>query len=196
LLQLPDDVLRLAELFWRLRPDVIVETGVYDGGSTLFLASLCRAYGSGRVISVEREFRPGVREAMEQSSGGLVTLIEGDSASPEVGDEVRRQIRAGESVCVFLDSDHRRQHVAAELRLFGPLVTPGCYLVVADSNCAALAGTPAAEPDWSWDNPGAAVDEFLSAHPEFVRQRPPGQFTAGADFAVLSYFESTWLRRC
>src|SRR6266852_4401413 len=61
LLQLPDDVLRLAELFWKLRPGVIVETGVYDGGSTLLFASLCRLYGTGRVISIEREFRPGVR---------------------------------------------------------------------------------------------------------------------------------------
>src|SRR6266849_4063048 len=59
LLQLPDDVLRLAELFWTLRPDVIVETGVYDGGSTLLFASLCRLSGCGRVIAVEREFRPG-----------------------------------------------------------------------------------------------------------------------------------------
>src|ERR1022692_3784262 len=50
LLQLPDDILRLAELLWKLRPAVIVETGVYDGGSTLLFASFCRLYGAGRVI--------------------------------------------------------------------------------------------------------------------------------------------------
>src|SRR5260370_3101732 len=66
LLQLPDDVLRLAEAIWRLRPDVILETGVYDGGSTLLFAALCRLAGAGRVISIENQLRPGVREAIEQ----------------------------------------------------------------------------------------------------------------------------------
>ena len=195
LLQLPDDVLRLAELFWRLRPDVIVETGVYDGGSTLLFASLCRLNGTGRVISIEREFRPGVREAIRQSAGGLVTLIDGDSACPESALEVRRDIRPTDRVCVFLDSGHTIQHVAAELRQFGRLVTPGCYLIVADSICPDLAHTPEGESTWSWNNPGSAVDEFLASHPEFSRQRPPALFTAAADFTGLSYFPCTWLRR-
>jgi cephalosporin hydroxylase len=195
LLQLPDDVLRLAELFWNLRPDVIVETGVYDGGSTLLFASICRLYGAGRVISIEREFRPGVREAIRQAAGDQVMLIEGDSASPETALQVQRNIRPAERVCVFLDSDHAAQHVAAELRLFGPLVSQGCYLIVADSICPDLAHTPQGESTWSWDHPGKAVDEFLARHPEFSRERPPALFPGGVDFTQLSYFPSTWLRR-
>ena len=195
LLQLPDDVLRLAELLWQLRPAVIVETGVYDGGSTLLFAGLCRLYGGGRVISVEREFRPGVREAIRQGAGDDVTLIEGDSASLETALRVRQYIRAAERVCVFLDSDHAAEHVAAELRHFGPLVSQGCYLIVADSICPDLARTPQGQSAWSWDHPGKAVDEFLARHPEFSRERPPGLFPAGVDFTELSYFPSTWLRR-
>jgi len=195
LLQLPDDVLRLAELFWKLLPEVIVETGVYDGGSTLLFASLCRLYGVGRVISVEREFRPGVREAIQQAAGDHVILIEGDSASPETATQVRRNIRPAERVCVFLDSAHGAQHVAAELRLLGPLVSQGCYLIVADSICPDLAHTPQGESTWSGDHPGKAVDEFLDRHPEFSRERPPALFPVGYDFTELSYFPSTWLWR-
>jgi cephalosporin hydroxylase len=192
-LQLPDDVLRLAELFWQLRPDVIVETGIYDGGSTLFFASLCRSHGTGRVISIEHEFREGVREAIQHAAGDLVTLIEGDSASLETALHVRRHIAPTERVCVFLDSGHGAQHVAAELRHLAPLVSAGHYLIVADSICPDLAHLPQGERSWAWDHPGAAVEEFLARHPEFSRERPPALFPAGVDFTELSYFPNTWL---
>jgi cephalosporin hydroxylase len=195
LLQLPDDVLRLAELFWRLRPDVIVETGVYDGGSTLLFASLCRLNGRGRVISIECEFRPGVREAIDHTSGDLVLLIEGDSALPETAKQVERSIRQGERVCVFLDSSHGAGQVAAELGHLGLLVSEGCYLIVADSICSSLAHTPAGERKWLYDHPAKAVDEFLAGHPEFARERPEPLFAADYDFTGLSYFPATWLKR-
>jgi len=195
LLQFPDDVLRLAELLWRVRPDVILETGIYDGGSTLLFAALCRLAGAGRVISIEKEIRAGVREAVQDWGSGLVTLVEGDSASAEAAAIARRAIGSGERVCVFLDADHSAKHVAAELRHYGPLVTSGCYLIVADSVIPEFAHTPSGERSWSWDNPGAAVDAFLAEYPEFLRERPLARFGEGADFSELSYFPDTWLRR-
>src|SRR5215510_4081872 len=40
MLQLPEDMLRLQEVIYAVRPAVIVETGVFRGGSLLFHASL------------------------------------------------------------------------------------------------------------------------------------------------------------
>lgn len=190
LLQFPDDVLRLGELLWRLRPDVIVETGVYDGGSALFFSGLCR-----HVISVERQLRPGVREAIFQDADVVVTLIEDDSSAPKTAALVGSLIRAGDRVCVFLDSDHRAMHVRAELENFSPLVSPGCYLIVADSNLAELADTPKGEEAWASDHPARAVDEFLAGHPEFQRERPTPLYPAEFDFTELSYYPTSWLRR-
>jgi cephalosporin hydroxylase len=194
-LQLPDDVLRLAEAIWRLRPAVIVETGIYDGGSTLWFASLCRLMGHGRVISVESEIRPQVRDAIQQHAAGLVTLVEGDASAAGTAAAVRSLVSPGEPVFVFLDSDHRKHHVAAELRSFAPLVTGGSWLVVADSNMRDLALLPQGDKAWAFDNPGAAVDEFLAEHPEFHRERFVPAFGEPVDFSGLSYFANTWLKR-
>jgi cephalosporin hydroxylase len=194
-LQMPDDVLRLAEWVWLTKPDVIVETGVYDGGSTLFFAALCRLQGRGRVISVERNLRPRVRQAIDTAAGGVVTLIEGDSGQPETAARVAGEINPGERVCVFLDSDHSAKHVSLELRHLAPLVSPGCCLIVADSICAELAHTPNGDSEWRSDNPGSAVDEFLETHPEFSRERPTPCFSSEFDFTELSYFATTWLKR-
>ncbi|HEV2447079.1 MAG TPA: CmcI family methyltransferase [Candidatus Sulfopaludibacter sp.] len=190
LLQFPDDVLRLAEMLWRLRPNVLVETGTYDGGSALLFAGFCR------VISVERDLRPGVREALQRAAGGPVLPIEGDSAALATAHAVARHIHPGERVCVFLDSDHSASHVAAELANYAGLVTPGCYLIVADSIIPELARTPRGNAAWTHDHPGAAVDRFLANHPEFVRERPNPLFgDAGFDFTELGYFAATWLLR-
>jgi cephalosporin hydroxylase len=195
-IQLPDDMIRLGEMMWRVRPDVILETGVYDGGSTLFWAMLCRMRSHGRVISIDLDFAPGAREAIMERAGDLVTLIQADSSSPDTAAQVRREIRAGERVCVHLDSLHSKRHVLAELELFAPLVSPGCYIVVADSNLPDVAYTPRGRASWLSDSPAQAVDEFLARHPEFHRARPTPLFPEEKfDFTELSYCANSWLQR-
>ncbi len=148
------------------------------------------------MISIDYQFRPGVREAIGQAAGHLVTLIEGDAASPELAAQVARLIRPGERVCVHLDSDHSAKHVAAELELWSALVTPGCYLVVADSNLKDVAHTPRGRAYGLPHGPDEAVDAFVAAHPEFVRERPRPLFAEDHyDFTELSYCADTWLKR-
>ena len=183
--QFPDDLFRLAEMLWRVRPDVVVETGLYEGGSALWFANFAR------VISVELKLRPGVLDAV----GSRLTVIEADSASPDIAARVAREIRPGERVCVFLDSDHSESHVAAELEAFAPLVSSGCYLIVADSILPDLVGTPNGKKVWLDDHPGVAVDAFLESNPEFKRERQVPLFPGTCDFGDLSYFRDTWLRR-
>jgi len=57
ILQLPEDLVRLQEVIYALHPAVIVETGVFKGGSLLFHASLLAAMGQGKVIGIDREIR-------------------------------------------------------------------------------------------------------------------------------------------
>jgi cephalosporin hydroxylase len=134
IIQLPADVMATQEVIWATKPDVIVETGVARGGSVLFMASLLELIGKGKVIGVDIDIRAHNREAIEgHSMAKRVLLIEGSSTDPVIVGKVRTQIPDGASVMVVLDSDHSRDHVLAELRSYGPMVTEGCYIVVADT---------------------------------------------------------------
>lgn len=134
IIQLPADVMATQEVIWATKPDVIIETGVARGGSVLFMASLLELLGKGKVIGIDIDIRPHNRESIEgHPMAKRVVLIEGPSAETVTLAQVKAAIPAGASVMVVLDSDHGRDHVLAELRCYGPLVTAGCYLVVADT---------------------------------------------------------------
>jgi cephalosporin hydroxylase len=194
--QLPEDVVRLQEAVYRLQPDVIVETGVFEGGSSIFFASLCELAGKGRVVSVECELRPGIRERFAAHPlGRRISLVEGDSCSPEILRRVEEQTRGAGTVLVFLDSNHTKAHVARELELYSPLVTPGSYIVAADGVMRVLADTPKGDVSWVEDNPAAAAREFAATHPEFRIERPVPLFTCEGYSEELTYFPDAWLKR-
>lgn len=196
ILQLPEDLLRLQEVVYRLRPDVIVETGVFRGGSLMFSATLCEALGKGRVIGIDCAIEPRDREAIAgHPLGRRISLIEGDSASAEVSGRVAGLVRPGESVLVLLDSCHTREHVGRELEIYSKLVTPGSYLVAADGIMRDLADVPGGQSEWAWDNPLEAAREFISRHPEFVEEQPPWPFHDGELKENVSYWPGGWLRR-
>lgn len=134
IIQMPADVMATQEVIWATKPDVIIETGVARGGSVLFMASLLETIGKGKVIGVDIDIRAHNRDSIERHPmSKRVVLIEGGSVDADTLTRVRAEIPAGARVMVVLDSDHSRDHVLAECRAYGSLVTPGCYMVVADT---------------------------------------------------------------
>ena len=174
IIQLPEDMLMLQEVIYRVKPDVLIETGVAHGGSGVFYASLFEAMGKGRVISIDIEIRPHNREALERHPLiKRITLIERSSTDPKTLSEVRELLKPGETVMVVLDSNHTRAHVLRELALYSPLVTPGSYIVATDGNMVDLYDVPRGNPEWVTDNPKSAVHDFLESHPEFSIDAEP-----------------------
>ena len=168
IIQLPEDVLMLQEVVYRVRPDVLIETGVAHGGSSVFFASLFESLGKGRVVSIDIEIRPHNRKALEEHPMiKRITLIERSSTDPQTLEQVRGLIKPGETVMVVLDSNHTRAHVLKELELYSPLVTPGSYIVATDGNMVDLADVPRGNPDWVTDNPKSAVHDFLPGNADF-----------------------------
>jgi len=196
IIQLPEDMFRVQEVIYRIKPDVIVETGVAHGGSLVFYASLCKAMEQGRVIGIDVEIRPHNRAAIEAHElFPYMTLIEGSSTDAAIVQQVRNQIRADDSVFVMLDSNHTKQHVLDELRAYAPMVTPGSYVVAADGIMEQVAGAPRTKPDWSWNNPKAAAIEFVQQDPRFVIEEPPFPFNEGMIRERVTYWPSAYLKR-
>ena len=196
ILQLPEDLVRLQEVIYTVRPRVIVETGVFRGGSLLFHASMLEAMGGGRVIGVEREMLPGVREALSRHPlAARITVLEGDSTDPKVVQEVKKLVGDDAPVLVILDSDHTRAHVARELEVYAPLITPGSYLIATDGITRDLADVPRASKEWKTDNPYEAACAFAAAHPEFRQHQPPWLCRDSDLTENVTYWPGAWLER-
>jgi cephalosporin hydroxylase len=196
IIQLPEDMFRIQEVIFRVKPDVILECGVAHGGSLVFYASLCKAMGKGRVIGVDVEIRPHNRVAIEAHFlFPYITLIEGSSIDPAIAAQAANLIQPGETVMVMLDSNHSKNHVLGELEAYGRLVTPGSYIVAMDGIMELVKGGPRTKPDWGWNNPRQAALEFASRHPEFVIEEPAFLFNEGVVKERVTYWPDAFLRR-
>lgn len=168
IIQFPSDIVAMQELLWKVRPDVVIETGVAHGGSLMLSASLLEIIGKGRVIGVDVEIRPHNRAAIEAHPlKRRIELIQGSSVAPETLAAVRKLAADAAVVLVIFDSNHTYSHVLQELELYAALVTPGSYMVAHDGAQAWVCDIPSAKPAWKEGGPLDAIREFLAAHKEF-----------------------------
>lgn len=172
----PLDLWVYQELLHETRPDLVVETGTYRGGSALYLASVCDLLGVGEVVSVDVE---PLREDYPRHP--RVTYLAGRSSTdPEVIADVRARAQ-GKRVLVVLDSDHSQAHVEAELEAYAPMVPVGCYVVVEDSNIGQIRKD-------LMPGPLQAVEAFLARTDEFEIDREREKF-------LITFNPSGYLRR-
>jgi cephalosporin hydroxylase len=196
LIQLPEDMIRMQEVIYDLKPDVIIETGVAHGGSLVFYATLCKVLGKGRVVGIDIEIRPQNRVAIEAHPlSSLITLVEGNSVDAVTIDKVRKQIGPGERVLVLLDSCHTKVHVLAELNAYSTFVNPGSYIVAMDGIMEEVVGAPRTKADWTWNNPRQAALEFVDSHPNFRIEEPSRSFNEGNISKRVTYWPSAFIRR-
>lgn len=196
ILQLPEDLIRLQEVLVALQPDVIIETGIYNGGSLLFHATICEALGKGRIIGVDLNIADETRDAIAAHRlASRIQMVEGDAIAPVTVQAVKALVKPGEKVLVILDSNHTKAHVAGELEAYSPLVPPGFCIIAADGIMRDLADVPGGDPTWEHDNPSAAALEFAAAHPEFEMRQPDWLFNRSTLEKNITYWPDGWLWR-
>lgn len=120
----------MQQLIVATRPDWVIETGG-GAGTTRFLTDVCELIGYGRVVPIS-----------EDSLGNAPRWLDGD-------------------IMVICDSDvYSEQHMLDEIRLYAPLVTEGCYLVVCHTD----------RSDWG---AAPALARYLAERNEFEVTEPP-----------------------
>jgi cephalosporin hydroxylase len=162
----PLDLWIFQEILMETRPDLIIEAGTHKGGSAHFLASICDILGNGEIVTID------VIEQPDRPLHARVIYLLGSSTDAEILAELKRRAAMAQRVMVILDSDHSESHVFDELSTLGPLVTPGCYLIVEDTN---VNGNPVL-PDFG-PGPAEAVVRYLDQQPsKFVVDRSREKF--------------------
>jgi len=164
IIQFPQDIVALQEIHWRVRPDLVIETGIARGGSLVFHASMIELTGvDGLVLGVDVDIRDHNRKEIEgHPLFGRIRMIEGSSTDEAVVRQVLAMAQGRKAILVVLDSNHTHSHVLRELQLYAPLVTRGSYLVVCDTIVEDLPADFFPDRAWSKsDNPRTAVREFL-----------------------------------
>lgn len=185
IIQYPQDMVAMQELIWKIKPDLIIETGIAHGGSLILSASMlalldmCEALETGsmldpkrsrrKVLGIDIDIRTHNRAAIEvHPMASRIQMIQGSSIAPEIVEQVLQVAKDYERILVCLDSNHTHAHVLAELEAYAPLTSVGSYCVVFDT---IVEDMPADMfPDRPWgpgNNPKTAVWQYLKTHSEF-----------------------------
>ena len=185
IIQYPQDIIATQEIIWKVKPDLIIETGIAHGGSLVLSASIlalldyCDALESRslldpqmpnrKVIGVDIDIREHNLRALNQHPmRNRMELIEGSSVDPDIINRIYNLSKNYKCILVFLDSNHTHDHVLSELYAYAKLVSRGSYCVVFDSVIEDLPNESSEARPWgTGNNPKTAVWEFLKDNTDF-----------------------------
>ncbi len=171
-LKCPLDLWIYQEIIFRVKPDLIIETGTYKGGTAHFFASMLDILkasspsrergvgGEAEVVTIDIEEYP------DRPTHPRITYLHGSSTDPKIVQHIAERAAAATSVLIILDSDHSMAHVRLEMELYAPFVTKGRYLIVEDTNINGNPVLPESGP-----GPNEAIEDYLQSHPEFTIDR-------------------------
>ena len=179
IIQYPQDMVAIQELIWRIKPDLIIETGIAHGGSLILSASMlalldyCDAADTGqvlapaisrrRVLGLDIDIRAHNRAAIgAHPLAHKIEMIQGSSIAPEMIAQVYELAKGYERILVCLDSNHTHDHVLAELEAYAPLTSKGSYCVIFDTIVEDMPDDMFSNRPWGkGNNPKTAVWEYL-----------------------------------
>ena len=170
IIQYPQDMISVQEVAWKVKPDLIIETGVARGGSILYNASVLSMFNKdARVLGVDIDIRQHARDSISSSLvADKIKLIQGSSVDEGIFAQVKEYASNFKKVMVILDSNHTDDHVYQELLLYSTLVTKGSYCIVLDSLVEFFPEETSVDRPWGkGNNPYTAIHRFLKQDSSF-----------------------------
>ena len=201
IIQYPQDIIAIQEIVYQTKPDLIIETGIAHGGSTILLGSLISLLdileglnpreSKRKVISIDVEIRAHNKQALiNHPLSYKYDLIEGSSVSEKVINEVYQKAKDYNKVMVVLDSNHTHQHVLEELEAYARLVSCNNYCLVFDTIIEDLPKNTYPQRPWDvGNNPKTAVNTWLKNNSNFIVDQDI------TDNLLLSVAPSGYLKR-
>lgn len=170
IIQFPQDILAMQEIIWKVKPDLIIETGIAHGGSLIFYASMLELIGRGQVIGIDIDIREHNRVGIENHiMNKRITMLQGSSVDDQIVKNVYEIATGKKNILVVLDSNHTHQHVLDELKVYSTLVKKNSYLVVFDTIIEEMPEEFSDNRPWGkGNNPKTAVWEFLKTNDRFI----------------------------
>ena len=136
IIKYPDDIIVMQEVLNKVKPDLVIETGIAHGGSIIFTASILKMIGKKnfKVIGIDIDIRKhNLKEIKKSIYFKYIDLIEGSSIDEKIFKSVKKKIKKNKKVLVILDSDHSYKHVIKELYLYSKLVSKNSYIILPDT---------------------------------------------------------------
>jgi cephalosporin hydroxylase len=179
ILKVPTDMWTYQEIIFETKPDLVIETGTFNGGSALYMAHIMDIMGKGEIITIDIEDKKG------RPQHKRIQYHIDSSISDETIEMVKKKASGKKSVMVILDSDHSKEHVAKELKRYNQFVSMGNYLIVEDSN---LDGNPIHSFLRRGQGPMGAIKDFLKENDSFTPDKKREKF-------LMTFNPSGYLKR-
>ena len=168
ILQTPDDILTQQELIFKTKPEVIIETGVCWGGSTLLYNTLSKEIPIKKIVGIDIFIPKNLRDRLQKKCGKKLTLISGDSTDQIIVEKIKKITNQFKSFYIHLDSNHTYEHVYKELNIYSKFLKKNNYIVASDTIVNEIPKQLHRPRIWNKkNNPMIAVNEFIKNNPKF-----------------------------
>tara|TARA_E500000178_G_scaffold351186_1_gene411726 strand:+ start:1819 stop:2574 length:756 start_codon:yes stop_codon:yes gene_type:complete len=181
IIQYPQDMIAIQEIIWKVKPDLIIETGIAHGGSLILSASqlaMIDMYDKHRnkrkitrkVLGIDIDIRKQNKKLIEKHFlNKYIEMFEGSSIDKQITKKVETYVKKFSKILVLLDSNHTFDHVFNELKIYSEFVSKNSYCVVFDTIVGFLKGDYYKNRNWDEKNsPRQAVENFLKLNKKFV----------------------------
>jgi cephalosporin hydroxylase len=168
ILQTPEDIVKMQDIIFKEKPDLIIEIGVAWGGMILLYDTLAKSIPIRKIVGVDIFMPKNLKFRLNKKISDKVKLIKGSSLNNKIFYKISK-IRNNYKKClVHLDSDHTEEHVLKELNLYDNIIKKGDIVIVGDTVLNYIPENKFRVRKWSRkNNPKTALDNFLKKNKKY-----------------------------